>query len=226
MNKKNINVLVNKSAGPDSYINLLNERYNVIVIDAFNYNNEKLDLVLFTGGEDVDPGYYNENKGKFTGVNKSRDDKESRYMFYPEYTKNVPKLGICRGSQFLTVMSGASLIQHVNGHAIGQLHPIIINGIYDNLVVDITSTHHQMMFPYSLPKDNYEIIGTSSKFLSNTYLNGNDKEKELPINFEECEIVYYKNTNSLCIQGHPEMAHCPDETKNICLDIIDHYLKL
>ena len=128
-------------------------------------------------------------------------------------------------AQFLTVMSGGSLIQHVNGHAIGRLHPITIYGIF-NTSVEITSTHHQMMFPYSINKDKYEIVATATNYLSNTYLDGIDQEKELPANFEECEIVYYKNSKSLCIQGHPEMAACPDYTKQMCLEMISYYLKI
>jgi len=48
---------------------------------------------------------------------------------------------------------------------------------------------------------------------------------DLHKNFLEPEIVYYKNTNALCIQGHPEWTHCEKRTSSMCLNLIDKYLK-
>ena len=61
-----------------------------------------------------------------------------------------------------------------------------------------------MMYPFWLNKKEYDIIAKSTKDLSTTYLDGNDRERRLPTDFVECEIVYYKTTNCLCVQGHPE----------------------
>ena len=61
-----------------------------------------------------------------------------------------------------------------------------------------------MMYPFWLNKKEYDIIAKSTKDLSTTYLDGDDRERRLPPDFVECEIVYYKTTNCLCIQGHPE----------------------
>src|SRR5690606_672745 len=89
---------------------------------------------------------------------------------------------------------------------------------------EITSTHHQMMFPYNLDKIKYEILAWSSKFKSKTYLNGDNEEIKLPEKFVEPEIVFYNDSNSLCIQGHPEMDTCPDKTKLFLLNLIDKKL--
>lgn len=226
MTKPTLNVLVNKSAGHESYVALLRNDFEINAIDPDEYNNEHIDLIFFTGGEDVDPMYYNESKGRFTGINKNRDKKESGMMFFPRQFANTPKLGICRGAQFLTVMSGGKLIQHVNGHAMGGTHSIVFEKPYSGVELQITSTHHQMMFPYEMPKENYNIIATSKNFLSNTYLNGQNEEKNLPQEFEECEIVYYPITNALCIQGHPEFSSCPSDTSNFCVKLIRNFLKI
>jgi len=227
MNKKNITVLVNKSAGHESCVGFLSKRFEVKVIDCKeNIESEKIDLILFTGGEDVDPSFYGESKGKYTSINSKRDAIENDYMFSRYGMFQVPKLGICRGAQFLTVMNGGKLIQHVNGHGLSGVHPLDIKYLGNSGDFKITSTHHQMMFPYNLQKENYEILATSTHFLSNTYLDGINSEKELPKNFEECEIVFYPNTKSLCIQGHPEYSNCPDDTVNECLNMIENYLRL
>jgi len=225
--KKKITVLVNPNSSMASYIEFLSRRFEVKTVNAHEWEPvaETIDLVLFTGGEDVDPGYYNERTGSRTHVNRKRDEYEQKYMFTRNALRKIPKLGICRGAQFVTVMSGGKLIQDVGGHAISTLHKIsFMTGLYSDM--QITSTHHQMMNPYEMSKEKYEIIATATHFQSDRYLNGNDKNIPLPKGFKEVEIVYYPVTLSLAIQGHPEMAHCPDSTKEFCLNLIQNYLKI
>ena len=129
-------------------------------------------------------------------------------------------LGICRGSQLLTTLSGGKLIQHVEGHC--RDHSMILN---NKIRYTITSSHHQMLYPFDLKEKDYELVAYSEYFQSNTYLNGNNEEIELSKDFLEPEIVYYKNTNALCIQGHPEWSHCEKRTSSMGLNLIDKYLK-
>jgi GMP synthase-like glutamine amidotransferase len=184
----------------------------------------KIDLLLFTGGADVDPLMYGENKGQHTGINKKRDQAES--TIFEDYW-GIPKLGICRGSQLLTVLSGGKLIQHVESHAMNMNHKLTFrdsdnfNNQKDYLT---TSTHHQMMFPFNLGKRDYDLLAWSTKHLSNVYLNGENKQKELPSDFLEPEIVYYKGTNSLAIQGHPEFSNADEYFVQLTIKLITKYL--
>jgi len=220
--KKKLNVLINSNDTPRNYIDFLNLAYDVNPICAKNMNiDDQIDLILFAGGEDVSPAHYGEKIGSRTFTNRKRDEFEFDYMFH-RLSSKIPKLGICRGAQFLTVASGGSLIQHVANHGNSHLIELLRNGN----VYEMTSTHHQMMYPYNLDPQAYTIHAASKYYLSDTYLNGNDEEKELPTNFLECEIVYYNNSNSLCIQGHPEFANCPEETKQLCLKLIKNTLNL
>lgn len=168
---------------------------------------QPIDMIYFDGGEDVSPKGYGAFPHPKTFVNRDRDDKETSYFrsikkSYP----NIPCFGICRGSQKLTVLSGGRLIQHVEGH--GVSHTIDVPH-YDKKV-KVTSTHHQMMYPFNLPYEDYKILGYSSVNLSPIHETANDHGAVVniryPKNFVECEIVYYPKTNSLCIQGHPEYA--------------------
>ena len=165
------------------------------------------DIVLFTGGEDVNPSFYEDNVGSKTVYNSNRDKEEyQEFQMAVRFKKLI--IGICRGSQFLTVMSGGSLIQHVSNHAGGQ-HAITIIG--ENRNINITSTHHQMMYPFKMNRNHFTIIAKAASKISKTFLSGNDREMKLPLDFVECEIVYYNKTNCLCIQGHPEyMDHESD----------------
>jgi gamma-glutamyl-gamma-aminobutyrate hydrolase PuuD len=57
-----------------------------------------------------------------TQASETRDSYESKYM-YNRLSTYTPKLGICRGAQFLTY-AGGKLIQDVSGHAISDGHSI------------------------------------------------------------------------------------------------------
>ena len=224
MSNKKITIVINEKIDNTSYLNFLQKNFEVIVIPSNKIKGgEKIDLVLFTGGEDVYPGYYNQNTGSHTKYNEKRDSYE-RCLF--DNFPNTPKLGICRGSQLLTVLNGGSLVQHIEGHTNGQLHDIQLNTVYDHNVYSITSTHHQMMYPFNMEDSKYQIVGHSKYHLSDKYLNGYDENIELPSNFVEPEIVYYPETKSLCIQGHPEMTNCPENTQHMIFNLINYYLKL
>ncbi len=217
--KQVLNIVIADDASSLDYVSYLNEKYEVIVHKVNDVKNSKdIDLVLFTGGEDINPLYYNERVGKYTHINSNRDKKEID-TFYRFKGKSF-LLGICRGNQLLTILSGGKLIQHVEGHC--RDHSMVLN---NGLKYNITSSHHQMIYPFDLNEKDYELIAYSEYFQSNTYLNGDNEEIELSNNFLEPEIVYYKKTNSLCIQGHPEWSHCEKRTSNMCLNLIDKYLK-
>ena len=217
--KQVLNIVIADDASSLDYVSYLNEKYEVIVHKTVDVKNPKdIDLVLFTGGEDVNPAHYNENIGKYTHINSNRDKKEID-TFYRFKDKSF-LLGICRGNQLLTILSGGKLIQHVEGHC--RDHSMVLN---NSLKYNITSSHHQMIYPFNLNEKDYELIAYSEYFQSNTYLNGDNEEIELSNNFLEPEIVYYKKTNALCIQGHPEWNHCEKRTSQMCLNLIDKYLK-
>lgn len=154
------------------------------------------DLIIFTGGEDVDPAFYKEEPGRFTSFNRKRDA-TCNWIYNYAAEKKIPMFGICRGAQFLTIKNGGKLIQHIENH--GKFHTITTS---DNEEFIISSSHHQMMFPYNLKKEEYRILAKSSNQLSKTYLNGDDKQVEGIT--EEPEIIYFPKTKSLAVQGHPE----------------------
>lgn len=219
--KPKLNLIIADNSSSLEYVAFLNLKYNVTVHKIDDIINPKdiknIDLVLFTGGEDINPAIYKENLGKYTYCNSKRDEIE--ISTFNKFRGLIPMLGVCRGSQMLTSLVGGKLIQHVSGH--GKDHTMIVNG---NMRYRITSSHHQMLFPFNLPKKEYELIAYSEYFQSNTYLNGDNEEIELPVDFLEPEIVFYNKYNALCIQGHPEWSHCEKRTTNMCLNLIDKYL--
>lgn len=157
-------------------------------------------VVIFTGGEDVSPSMYGCRKHKKTNCNKVRDEEEKK--IFERIRKDQLVLGICRGSQFLCVMNGGILVQDVPGHATGRTHEIT-NG---EMAYQITSTHHQMQYPYVLNEKEYSVLYWSSLNAGN--YEGDKVDGNIIMEKGEPEIVLYKkkgNPTCLAIQGHPEM---------------------
>ena len=108
--------------------------------------------------------------------------------------------GICRGSQFLTVMNGGKLVQHITGHGIMGTHDLF-DPVSGDKVASITSTHHQMMYPFQLDDGSYELIAVGPE--ASSAWEGVPIEGGHP-NDSVVEVVYYPQTKALCVQGHPE----------------------
>jgi putative glutamine amidotransferase len=74
--------------------------------------------LLLTGGHDVDPALYGEERHPATEESdRERDECEIR-LLQEALARDLPVLGICRGLQLMNVMHGGTLIQHMEGHAV------------------------------------------------------------------------------------------------------------
>lgn len=83
----------------------------VTAADARRVRAEDFDGILFTGGEDVDPSLYGEEK-KYASVhvNRERDQFEMK-LLNRALDRRLPILGICRGVQMINVGFGGTLYQ-------------------------------------------------------------------------------------------------------------------
>jgi gamma-glutamyl-gamma-aminobutyrate hydrolase PuuD len=159
------------------------------------------DVIMFGGGTDIDPTLYGETKNKYVqDTDKERDRIEG--LIFNMFKYNVKGfIGICRGSQYLTVLSGGKLVQDI-GMNHGKYHNMVDTRTGE--VIYISSTHHQMMMPFGMDKAKYAIIAKSNERLSSFY-DGEPGHRytdaEIPC---EPEVVWYPETKALCIQGHPE----------------------
>jgi putative glutamine amidotransferase len=74
---------------------------------------DRLDAVVFAGGADLDPSLYHQPAHeKTTGLRPERDAAEVPLM-RAALDRDLPLLGICRGMQVLSVVSGGALEQHL-----------------------------------------------------------------------------------------------------------------
>lgn len=123
-----------------------------------------LDVLLLTGGADINPSRYNEVPGFHT----DKPDILKEYFdvhVLPRYIEQrTPIFGICRGMQTLAVHYGASLIQDMwhetnkSENTSEGVHGLkIIND--DKKKVKVNSRHHQSVYR---PTDPIRILATHS----------------------------------------------------------------
>lgn len=214
MEKAKLNVAFDEKSFPKEFLEYLGLRFDITVIDETS--EEKPDLLIFTDGEEINPENYGDSDIlKTTKIDLERDKRSSDFYF--KY-RNTPRVGFGRGAHFLTMMMGGFIIQHVENH--DKPHYITVEN-FGNL--NIESNHKQMMYPFRMKEDRYQIIAWTKNFRSDTYLKGNGEEMELTSNFLEVEIVKY-DKNVLCIQGNPQID--PNEDfKTITLLLIESLIK-
>jgi len=163
---------------------------------------ENADLVVFTGGEDINPIHYGRARHPKTFFNDKRDNEEFAAFRVAKFLEK-PMVGICRGAQLLCVIAGGRLIQDQDDPLF--FHPIITS---TNRVLTMTSMHHQAQFPWDLPKDKYVPLAWT---VGNSHHHDGPMERvEMiyeapPCCNREAEIIYYPDIRGLAIQGHPEM---------------------
>jgi gamma-glutamyl-gamma-aminobutyrate hydrolase PuuD len=157
------------------------------------HNAGKANLAVFTGGADVTPALYGDKQHQFTGIDSHRDEEEAMW-FNTLLELNVPMVGICRGGQFLNVMSGGRMYQHVGNHT--RSHSI--TDLYTGETVYVSSTHHQMM----MPSEQAEVIAVASEGGFREWYDGQVFKRD--VSDQDYEVVYYNHTNALCFQPHPE----------------------
>ncbi len=92
---------------------------NPVLLPLFNSEEEvsamidTFDALILTGGEDIDPSYYNEEPDAYLeDVNLERD-KSDYLLLEKALEKDMPILAICRGCQYLNVISGGTLYQDI-----------------------------------------------------------------------------------------------------------------
>lgn len=161
-------------------------------------NPQEANLAIFPGGADINPALYRQKPNPRTSWWEEID--RMQIEAYNRLPKECIKFGICRGLQLLCALSGGKLIQDVTGHASGNHNIITI----DDINMPITSCHHQMIYPFDMNEDDYQIIAWADPQRSVHYFGETNENINLPENFVEIEMCWFPKTNCLGVQGHPE----------------------
>lgn len=124
--------------GVDHSLTTMFEEEGFIVVDDL----EDADLLCLEGGADVNPAMYGEENTASHFSNK-KDIESFGLANMAQYVYNIPIVGICRGSQVLSVLNGGKLEQHIDGHALYAGHQLEYNG----RSYHVSSAHHQEAIP-------------------------------------------------------------------------------
>jgi putative glutamine amidotransferase len=78
---------------------------------------EAVDALMLTGGPDVNPELYGEQRGPDTQYPRASRDETELAALAAAQDRGLPILAICRGVQLLNVARGGTLHQHLPDHA-------------------------------------------------------------------------------------------------------------
>lgn len=184
----------------------------VVTYDPF----DPFDIAVFTPGQDVSPFLYGSKKLSSTFTDFLRDMKENR--FYRDLDHRMPKIGIGRGAQFLNVMAGGTMWQHVSGHTATHYLMDFVTG--EELMV--TSQHHQQMVP---PSD-AEVLASCNvaTVKRNVFgeMNYDPKIGDDAKKYNDTEVLWIDKSVSLCFQPRPELGHKP--TSDYFVQLVDDWI--
>ncbi len=181
--------------------------YVVTAEEAAEYL-EKLDGVLFTGGADIDPAEYGEERHEKCGeICAARDLAEKSYFSALRKIK-LPTLGICRGLQSLNVFAGGSLWQDIPSQ-------------YGDTTAHSNAEHEIEIAPGTL----FARVMGSERIKVNSY--HHQGIKRLAPGYVACAHAPDGITEAICAQGrddflavqyHPEMICTHDENAKRIFD--------
>jgi gamma-glutamyl-gamma-aminobutyrate hydrolase PuuD len=194
---------------------------------------EESDLVVFTGGPDVDPTLYGHARydgkrgGRETKISTQRDSADLLAYDYCR-TNGVPMFGVCRGMQFIHTCMGGILMQDVDNH-VGDHSIYVIKE--KRWLQNTSSVHHQMCMPNI--EGGMEVIATSNVARNHRFYSTQSKDFVNAVGPKaDIEALYYRDIAAFGVQGHPEyrtyneytiwclmmirdlIDHCPDITRD------------
>ena len=181
--------------GAESYYTPFQFLYRLSVDDKDYMNNpEKYDMVLFTGGADVDPKLYDETSPHQKCMINSQRDYKERDIFKRAVNCGTKMTGICRGLQFLNVMAGGRMLHDLQGH--GSQHKMYTH----RGSIHVNSLHHQACIP---APGSYVIGWAKNHSVLSSYGNRDEKLGNWP-DFV-VEAMLFPEINASGVQYHPEM---------------------
>lgn len=159
-------------------------------------------LVVFTGGADVSPSLYGDTSPKGICHSNPERDSEEKSIFHFTRQHGIKMVGICRGMQFLNVMTGGRMMHDLSGHS-GGAHKVMTRDRDEPFLTN--SFHHQMCIPH---KESH-ILAWSNTKLSNRYIGEGDE----PMDYKgpEVEAFYNSFDRVLGVQWHPEATPASGE---------------
>ena len=122
---------------------------------------ETVDGILFTGGHDISPALYGQEKLDVCEPGCAERDETERMLFTETLRLNIPAFGICRGIQLFNVLLGGNLYQDIpsqmqsqvlhkqqppysrSAHAVQLVEGTPLHTLLGEESLSVNSCHHQ-----------------------------------------------------------------------------------
>jgi len=187
-------------------------------------------VVVFEGGTDVSPNLYNAKRNEMTEPSDNNRDALEAAIFKRAVAVGAGIVGVCRGAQLGCVLSGGSLIQHVTNH--NQNHKVFLPELesspvpkaWQDIEIDVTSCHHQMMWPFDLPENEFTLLGYTAHQADHSRCYFEEESETVRIPPHEVEFGFFKKTRCLVIQGHPEWANISGQFAEYSRQLVSAFL--
>ena len=170
-------------------------------------------LMVFTGGADVSPELYGDTSPeRICRANPERDREEEKLFKFGQQ-RGIKMIGICRGMQFLNIMTGGKMMHDITGHASGA-HKVAVKSCTEPFVTN--TYHHQMCVPHK----STHILAWSHVRLSSCYIG--DEDATVNYRGPEVEAIYMPWLKAVGVQWHPEVSMQSNDWFNHLLrDLLD-----
>lgn len=166
---------------------------DIEVIDTWSQA-KYYDLIIFSGGGDVEPALYGQHNTMSGGIDHYRDESESNVLRYAMDSNRTKILAICRGHQLVNVRLGGSLWQDFVYEGEKEFHPSM----------------HKLEFAPGVTPENSVIC----KFFKDKWVTSYHHQAVRNIGSGLKSICGYKGTNEgvesskiISVQFHPEFDY-------------------
>lgn len=206
------------------YMKVIEECGGTPIILPLTDNMEELDQcfnmcdgVLMTGGHDVNPKMYGEEKRSNCGLPNDTRDNMEKYLFEKALETDMPVLGICRGIQLMNVLLGGTLYQDLPTEKTSDIEHHM-DAPYDR------AAHNVFVLPDTMLAD---IIG-EGEYSVNSY--HHQAIKEVAKDAEVMAVSEDGIVEAICVhnkkfvvgvQWHPEFAYKKDEK---CKRLVNEFI--
>ncbi len=164
-----------------------------------------IDGLLFSGGNDVNPMYFNEDPVNGIGETNILRDEFEIEIFKKAVVKDIPILGVCRGMQVINIAAGGTIYQDIKTQ------------FKTNMCHKQTGTPQYNYFHNVQIEEDSKLynIYKSNNIYTNTF--HHQAVKDLAPGFKSTAktkdglIEAIESTNNkyvLAVQWHPEMMYC------------------
>ena len=158
------------------------------------------DALILTGGADINPFLYGEDKLPECGVLQPRRDQLELMVYHAALRRKMPILGICRGHQLVNVANGGSLYQDIAAQTGSSLvHPR--HDAPQDCVHEVTIVKDSLLYQVL----GVETLTVNSRHHQAVHKLGHDLRVTATAPDGTIEAVEFtKSYPMLCVQWHPE----------------------